>query len=267
MRSRRAASRRRTSKSTSPVPPRSKRTGLCSSFRSAGLARWRSTLRLPSTSRPTITIWWARSFPPTAEQSEATTNCPESRPCCMRGGQRSCIANALHTTGTGRSQRHDRFLACIHGVRLHQYLLFAARFAGDMCLDRAAFVLPLSPSSTPFSADWRASSSHSAARKNLSSGARPPDRKSTLPVEVAGPTHIGPRRTPVPTTAAYMPPNGFCTVSLLVTEVTPGTPCAISATLPTWEASVTVPVSVTAPSLATTLIFPALISLCFEMAL
>src|ERR1700710_1318522 len=78
---------------------------------------------------------------------------------------------------------------------------------------------------------------------------------------------IGPCRIPVPTMADYMPPNGFSTVSLLVTEVTPGTPFAISAALPTWEASVTVPFSVTAPSFATTLIFPALISLCFTMAL
>jgi hypothetical protein len=92
--------------------------------------------------------------------------------------------------------------------------------------------------------------------------------KSALPVEVGGINSlIGPRRAPVPTTAAYMPPNGFSTVSLLVTEVTPGTPFAISATVPTWEASVTVPLSVTAPSFATTLILPALISLCFTMAL
>ena len=70
----------------------------------------------------------------------------------------------------------------------------------------------------------------------------------------------------VPTIETYMPPNGFCTVNLLVTEVTPGTPFAMSATLATCEASVTVPFSVTAPSFATTLIFPALISFCFTIA-
>src|SRR6185437_15826974 len=65
---------------------------------------------------------------------------------------------------------------------------------------------------------------------------------------------------------AYIPPSGFRTVSLLLTDVTPATPLAISATLPTCEGSVTEPVSVTAPSLAITLMLPALISVCLPMA-
>ena len=55
-----------------------------------------------------------------------------------------------------------------------------------------------------------------------------------------------------------MPPNGFFTVSLLVTDVTPGTPLAIASALPIWAASVTVPFNVTAPSFAMTLMSPAL---------
>jgi len=66
------------------------------------------------------------------------------------------------------------------------------------------------------------------------------------------------------TTADYMPPNGFFTVSLLVTDVTPGTPRAIASARPIWAASVTVPFSVTAPSFAMTLMSPALISLYFR---
>ena len=72
--------------------------------------------------------------------------------------------------------------------------------------------------------------------------------------------------TPFLTTADYMPPNGFFTVSLLVTDVTPGTPRAIASTLLICVASVTVPFSVTAPSFAMTLMSPALISLYFPMA-
>jgi hypothetical protein len=66
--------------------------------------------------------------------------------------------------------------------------------------------------------------------------------------------------------AHYCPPNGFFTISLLVTDITPGTPFEISATLSVCAASATVPSSVTAPSFAMTLMLPASISLCFTMA-
>ena len=75
-----------------------------------------------------------------------------------------------------------------------------------------------------------------------------------------------PRSASVQAMRGYMPPNGLRTVSLLVTDVTFGTPFAISATLMICVASGTVPFSVTAPSFAVTLILPALISLCFPMA-
>ncbi|CAM2162475.1 membrane hypothetical protein [Paraburkholderia sacchari] len=64
----------------------------------------------------------------------------------------------------------------------------------------------------------------------------------------------------------YIPPSGFWTVSLFVTEVTPGTLLAISATFSICSASVTVPLSVTAPFLAVTPMLPPWISLCFAIA-
>ncbi len=62
------------------------------------------------------------------------------------------------------------------------------------------------------------------------------------------------------------PPNGFLTVKLLFTDVTPRTPLTISVTLSICDASTTVPPSGTLLPLATILMFPALISLCFTMA-
>ncbi|VXB10922.1 hypothetical protein BURKHO8Y_10457 [Burkholderia sp. 8Y] len=53
---------------------------------------------------------------------------------------------------------------------------------------------------------------------------------------------------------------------MLVTDVTPATPLAISSTWLICEASLTVPPSVTAPSFAMTLISPALISFCLLIA-
>src|SRR5689334_11893261 len=80
---------------------------------------------------------------------------------------------------------------------------------------------------------------------------------STLTPEPASACTLAPTSPDV--RAVYSPSNGFCTISLLVTEVTPGTPFAISATSLTCEASVTVPLSVTTPPLATMLMLPALI--------